>query len=78
MISAEEKVWDYLKTHKAPVLATTLAKRFLLSKSHTVRILKSLELAQKIQIVTVGSQRFYMAKERHDVQSDLTYERMHK
>lgn len=59
METAEEKVWRYLTEHKTPVLASTLAKRFMFSQSHVARILRDLERTKKVQVTLVGRQRFY-------------------
>jgi len=61
--NAEEKIWRYLAEHKTPVLATTLAKRFVVSKSHVSRILKDLEAKQAVDVIVIGSNKFYKAKE---------------
>ena len=63
MTSVEEKVWEYLVTHKTPVLATTLAKRFMVSKSHVGRILRDLEAKQVLDVIPIGSNKFYRVKE---------------
>lgn len=63
MASVEEKVWEYLVTHKTPVLATTLAKRFMVSKSHVGRILRDLEAKQVVDVINIGSNKFYRVKE---------------
>lgn len=60
--NAEEKVLNYFAEHKTPVLATTLAKRFVVSKSHIARILKDLEAKQAVEVVSVGSNKFYKVK----------------
>ena len=59
----EDKVWDYLVSHKTPVLADTLAKRFLVSRSHIARILKELADKQVLDVIKVGTQKFYRVKE---------------
>lgn len=62
MENADEKVWRYLVEHKTPVLAATLAKRFMFSQSHVARILRELERAGTVEAVRVGKQKFYKAK----------------
>jgi Mn-dependent DtxR family transcriptional regulator len=61
--NADEKIWQYLTEHKTPVLASTLAKRFVVSKSHVSRILKDLEAKQAVDVIVIGSNKFYKAKE---------------
>jgi uncharacterized membrane protein len=61
--NAEEKVWRYLVEHKTPVLAATLAKRFMFSQSHVARILRDLEQAGNVEAVRIGSQKFYRVKQ---------------
>ncbi len=63
MENADEKVWRYLVEHKTPVLASTLAKRFMFSQSHVARILRDLEQAGTVEAMRVGSQKFYRVKE---------------
>lgn len=62
MVSVEEKVWEYLVEHKTPVLVTTLAKRFMFSKSHVGRVLRDLEREAKVEVVRIGRQKFYRVK----------------
>jgi hypothetical protein len=62
MATAEEKVWEYLDTHKRPVMAGTLAKRFLCSQSHISRILREFEAQGKVDVLVVGKHKFYRAK----------------
>lgn len=59
MENADEKVWRYLVEHTTPVLASTLAKRFMFSQSHVARILRDLERTNKVQVIRVGRQKFY-------------------
>ena len=63
MVDVEEKVWEYLVTHKTPVLASTLAKRFLVRKSHVSRILRDLEAKNVLDVIPIGSNKFYQVKE---------------
>jgi len=60
--TAEEKVWEYLTTHKKPVMAGTLAKRFLLSQSHVNRVLRDLDAEGKVDVLKIGGNKFYKAK----------------
>jgi len=59
----EDKVWEYLVTHNTPVRAETLAKRFLASESRISRILKQLADKGILEVVKVGTQKFYRIKE---------------
>jgi uncharacterized membrane protein len=60
--NADEKVWRYLVEHKTPVLASTLAKRFMFSQSHVARILRDLEQTGTVEVVRIGSNKFYKVK----------------
>lgn len=60
---AEERVFKYLVEHKLPVLASTLAKRFILSKSHTAAILKGLHDKGLADVIKMGSNKFYKLKD---------------
>ena len=57
----EEMIWEYLRTHKTPVLAHTLAKKFVVSQSHIARTLKDFEAKRMIVVTQVGKQKFYKA-----------------
>lgn len=59
----EEKIFRYLVEHKTPVLAMTLAKRFIMSKSRISTILKALHEKGLADVVQVGSQKFYKLKD---------------
>lgn len=63
MATVEEQIWEYLKTHKTPVLANTLAKKFVVSQSHIGRTLKDFEAKRMIAVTQVGKQKFYKANE---------------
>jgi hypothetical protein len=62
-VNAEELVWKYLVDHKTPVMAITLAKRFLISESHIRRILKVYSEKQVLDVVMVGTRKYYKIKE---------------
>jgi MarR-like DNA-binding transcriptional regulator SgrR of sgrS sRNA len=62
MTKTEEKVWEYLSTHKTPVTAGTLAKRFLCSHSHIGRVLREFEAQGKLHVSFVGKHKLYRAK----------------
>jgi len=38
----EQKIWDYLKEHKTPITAGTMAKRFIISQSKSYQTLAEL------------------------------------
>jgi redox-regulated HSP33 family molecular chaperone len=59
--NVEEMIWEYLRTHKTPVLAHTLAKKFVVSQSHIARTLKDFEVKRMIVVTQVGKQKFYKA-----------------
>lgn len=59
----EEKIFKYLVEHKTPVLAMTLAKRFIMSKSRISTILKVLHEKGLADVIQVGSQKFYKLKD---------------
>ena len=63
LIDSEEKVFKYLVEHKTPVLAETLAKRFIMSSSRIRTILRSLHAKGLADVVQVGSQKFYKLKD---------------
>lgn len=59
----DEKIWDYLLTHKTPVSATDLAKRFLLSQSKVSKTLKSFADQGIADVIQVGKAKYYTIKE---------------
>ena len=59
----EEKIFKYLIEHKTPVLAATLAKRFIMSKSRISTILKALHDKGLADVIQVGSNKFYKFKD---------------
>lgn len=61
--NSEEKIFRYLVDHKTPVLAATLSKRFIMSKSHVSSVLKALHDKGLADIIKVGSNKFYKIKE---------------
>lgn len=60
---AEQKIWDYLKEHKTPVMAATLAKRFIISQSKTSQALAMLERHGFAEAFTVGRSKFYKRRD---------------
>jgi Mn-dependent DtxR family transcriptional regulator len=63
MTGLQEKVFIYLKEHKTPVLAKTLAKRFIVSDSAVSSALKYLHEKQLADLIKVGNQKFYKLKD---------------
>lgn len=59
LTSAEQKIFDYLRTHKTPVTAGTLAKRFIISQSKSYHALSLLERNGLAVSFNVGSTKFY-------------------
>lgn len=63
MTPIEEKIWQYLVTHKTPVSAMSLSKRFIISKGHVGRILKGFADKGIADVVSVGSTKLYKVKD---------------
>lgn len=59
LTTAEQKIWNYLKEHKTPIPAGTLAKRFILSQSKVSQALSMLERNGMAVSFKVGSTKFY-------------------
>jgi len=57
----EEKVWGYIRTHKKPIQAKTLAKLWIVSDNKVARTLASLVEKGKVQMERVGTSKFYKA-----------------
>ena len=62
MRTAEERVLDYLQTHKTPVTANKLAKHFIMSESHTKKVLNNLVSRGIVQIVANVKPALYRLK----------------
>lgn len=62
-MTTEEKFLEYLRTHKRPVLAATLAKRFIVSQSHASSILNALYENGLAEVRLEGRKKFYKAKD---------------
>lgn len=62
-MKVEEKVWNYLVEHKTPVMAGTLAKRFIISQSHVNSILKQWADKEMLDVINVGRSKFYKIKD---------------
>lgn len=63
LTQTEEKIFEYLATHKTPVMAGTMAKRFIVSQSHASAILRSLHEKGLADIVQIGKNKFYKIKD---------------
>lgn len=63
LTDAEEKILLYLKEHKTPVMAGTLAKRFIMSKSRVSTLLKFLHEKGLADVIQIGSNKFYKIKD---------------
>ena len=57
----EEKVWGYVRTHKKPIQAKTLAKLWIVSDNKVARALASLVEKGKVRLERVGTSKFYRA-----------------
>ncbi len=63
MRTIEEKVWDYLVEHKAPVSIESLTKRFIVSKSRVGMALRKMVERQVVDCIKIGSKHFYKIKD---------------
>lgn len=63
MRTVEEKVWDYLVEHKAPVNAKRIAKHFIISESQVGGIMKRLSEKGVLDRIRVGNNVFYKIKD---------------
>jgi len=63
MTDFEEKVWDYLRTHKTPVQAKTLAKLWIISDNKVARVLNRFVENEIVDLIRMGSKKFYKVKE---------------
>jgi hypothetical protein len=63
LTSAEQKIFDYLKTHKTPVTSGTLAKRFIISQSKSNQALSLLQRHGFATSFNVGRTKFYKFNE---------------
>ena len=59
----DEKIWNYMLTHKTPVTQEKMAKYFLISKSHASRALNFFVDQGIAEVVRVGQTKFYKVKE---------------
>jgi predicted transcriptional regulator len=64
MTDFEEKVWNYLCSHKkTPVQAKTIAKEWIVSKNKIARALNRFVENEIVDLVRMGSKKFYKVKE---------------
>ena len=59
----DEKIWNYMITHKTPVSQEKMARYFLISKSHAGRALNFFVEQGIAEIAKVGNKKFYRVKE---------------
>lgn len=63
LTDAEEKILNYLVEHKTPVMAGTLAKRFIMSQSKVSTLLKLLHEKGLADVLQIGNNKFYKIKD---------------
>jgi hypothetical protein len=59
----DEKIWNYMLTHKTPVSQEKMAKYFLISKSHAGRALNFFVEQGIAEVIKIGAKKFYRVKE---------------
>jgi predicted transcriptional regulator len=59
----DEKIWNYMITHKTPVSQEKMARYFLISKSHAGRALNFFVEQGIAEVIKVGTKKFYKVKE---------------
>ena len=64
MTDFEEKVWNYLCSHKkTPVQAKTIAKAWIVNENKVARTLNRFVDSGIADLVRMGSKKFYKVKE---------------
>ena len=64
MTEFEEKVWNYLCSHKkTPVQAQTIAKEWIISDGRVNRVLNRFVENGIADLIRMGSKKFYKVKE---------------
>ena len=63
MTNTEEKIWNYLLSHKTPVSASKLSKYFIISQSKASSTLKKFADSGIADVVQIGSIKYYKVKE---------------
>lgn len=61
--SRDEKIWNYMLTHKTPVSQEKMARYFLISKSHAGRALNFFVEQGIAEVIKIGTKKFYRVKE---------------
>ncbi len=61
--SRDEKIWNYMLTHKTPVSQEKMARYFLISKSHAGRALNFFVEQGIAEVIKIGTKKFYKVKE---------------
>ncbi len=59
----DEKIWNYMLTHKTPVSQEKMARYFLISKSHAGRALNFFVEQGIAEVIKIGAKKFYRVKE---------------
>ena len=59
----DEKIWNYMLTHKTPVSQEKMARYFLISKSHAGRALNFFVEQGIAEVIKIGTKKFYKVKE---------------
>ena len=59
----DEKIWNYMITHKTPVSQEKMARYFLISKSHAGRALNFFVEQGIAEVIKIGTKKFYRVKE---------------
>jgi Mn-dependent DtxR family transcriptional regulator len=63
MTNTEEKIWNYLVTHKTPVSAAKLSKYFIIRQSKASTSLKKFADEGIADVVPIGKVKYYKVKE---------------
>jgi sugar-specific transcriptional regulator TrmB len=59
----DERIWNYLVTHKTPVSAAKIAKYFIISQSKASKVLKSFADQGIADVIAIGKTKYYRVKE---------------
>ena len=63
MTNTEEKIWNYLVTHKTPVSAAKLSKYFIISQSKASTTLRKFHIQGIADVIEIGKTKYYKVKE---------------
>lgn len=55
----QQKIFEYLRTHKTPMDAEALAKYFMVSKHTASSTLRHLLREEEVELIKVGRKKFY-------------------